>query len=47
MIIGTFTTNQDGGFNGAINAAGLHLNGVAFEAQDKGADFGLTAAQNG
>ena len=47
MIIGTFTSNDNGGFTGVINTAGLNLAGVAFETKDKGADFVLKADHNG
>ena len=44
MIIGTFTKNTEGGFHGHINTAGLNLDGVVFEKQDKGAAFTLSAS---
>ena len=47
MIIGTFTKNQDGGFQGSISTAGLNLTGVVFEKKEKGADFALSAEHNG
>ena len=47
MIIGTFTKNQEGGYVGSINTAGLNLDGVVFEKKEKGADFALSAAHNG
>lgn len=43
MIIGTFTTNNEGGYAGNIHTAGLHLEGVVFEKREKGADFTLSA----
>jgi uncharacterized protein (DUF736 family) len=47
MIIGTFTQNQDGGFFGEIDTAGLHLRAVVFEAMEKGADYALSAEIEG
>jgi uncharacterized protein (DUF736 family) len=47
MIIGTFTQNQDGGFYGDIDTAGLHLRKVVFEGMEKGADFALSAEIEG
>ncbi len=47
MIIGTFTQNQDNGFHGDIDTAGLHLRGVVFEAMEKGADYALSAEIDG
>jgi uncharacterized protein (DUF736 family) len=44
MIIGTFTQNDHEGFHGQINAAGLNLTGVVFEAMKKGANFAISAA---
>ena len=43
MIIGTFTQNQNGGYAGSIDTAGLNLNGVVFEKMEKGPDFTISA----
>ena len=43
MIIGTFTTNKEGSYTGNIHTPALHLEGVVFEKQSKGADFTLSA----
>jgi len=47
MIIGTFTKNTEGGYVGSINTAGLNLNGVVFEKQEKGAAFAISAEVGG
>ncbi len=47
MIIGTYAKTPDGGLQGDIATAGLHLTSVDFEAADKGPDFRISADDRG
>ncbi len=47
MIIGTFTQNDQNGFHGQVNTAGLNLTDVVFEAMEKGADYAISASHAG